>query len=146
MSPPSFGNLAARLFVTSLGLLFLFPSAYKLYSYSVFRYQAVSVDGVVTDAGRGRDLGGRPFVAYQDLQGHSYEKKSAAKTHWFVAPRIGEKLAVFYDPDDPGRAIVDSPFHYILLPIFFIAVGACFLIGAVRESQREIRRSASKGA
>lgn len=146
MPPISIGNLTTKLIVLSLGLLFLLPSAYKLYSYGVFRYRAIAVEGVIVDASRGRDLGGRPFVAYSDLQGNPYERKSRAKTHWFFAPQVGEKITVFYDQRDPETAIVDSPFHYILLPIFFITVGACFLIGAVRDSLREIRRSASKGA
>ena len=123
----SYEDLLTRAFLLALGLLFLLPATYKLYSYGLFRCRAVSVDGVVVDASRGRDIGGRPLVAYKDRQGHTYEKKSNAKTHWLFAPRVGEKMTVFYDKDDPHTAIVDNAFHYIFLPLGFILAGAYFL-------------------
>ena len=118
----------------SLGLLFLLPPAYKLYNYCVFRAHAISVDGIITDALRGGDMGGRPFVEYKDLQGKSYERKSKAKTHWFFAPKVGEKITVFYDESDPTKAIVDNTFHYIVLPLCFILAGTCCILVVVRDS------------
>ena len=121
-----------------MGLLFLLPSAYKLYTYCVFRYHAIAVDGVISHASRGRDLGSRPFVEYRDLQGNAYERKSKAKTHWFYAPQVGERLKVYYDQRDPTIAIVDSMFHYVVMPLLFFAAGACFLFYAFRGGLREI--------
>jgi hypothetical protein len=141
MLPTSIGTITAKLIILSLGLLFLLPSAYKLYTYCTFRYRAISVDGIITDALRGRDLGGRPFVAYEDLLGNSYERKSKAKTHWFFAPKTGEKIRVFYDKRDPAVAIVDSTIHYIIIPLFFIATGACFLFCFLRDSLSERKQT-----
>ena len=134
-------NFVTRLIILCLGLLFLLPSAYKLFTYCVFRYHAIAVDGVISHSSRGRDLGSRPFVEYRDRQGNSYERKSKAKTHWFYAPQVGEKLTVYYDERDPTIAIVDSKFHYIIMPLFFIAAGVSFLFYAFRDGLREIRNS-----
>lgn len=79
-------------------------------------------------------MGGRPFVEYKDLQGKSYERKSKAKTHWFVSPRVGEKIKVFYDKRDPNIAIVNDTFHYIILPLGFIITGICFIFYVFRDS------------
>ena len=135
------GNIGTKLIVLSLGLLFLLPSAYKLYTYCTFRFHAISVDGIITDASRGRDLGGRPFVTYQDLQGNSHGIKSKAKTHWFFAPKVGEKIKVIYDKRNPDVAIVDSTIHYIVLPLFFITTGVSFLFCLLRDSLSERRHS-----
>jgi len=131
--PKSFGNLFTKLLFLALGFLFLIPSAYKLYTYGVFRYHAIFVDGIIVDASRGRDLGGRPFVKYRDLLGKSYESKSKVKTHWFFAPQVGEKIKVFYDNRDPNQAIIDSTFHYVLLPLGFISAGVVFLFYGFRK-------------
>lgn len=127
MRPESIGKFVTKLIILSFGLLFLIAPAYKLYTYCVFRYDAVSVDGIIIDSSSGRDLGGRPFVEYKDLRGNAHERKSKAKTHWFFTPEVGEKVQVFYNKRDPNEAIVDSSFHYIILPLFFIAVGSTFL-------------------
>jgi len=136
MLPTSIGNLVTKLFILFLGLLFLLPPVYKLYTYYAFRYHAISVEGIIIDASRGRDMGGRPFVEYKDRQGKSYERKSKAKTHWFFAPKVGEKTRVFYDKRDPTKAIVDSTFHYIVLPLCFIIAGAFCIFYVVRDLLR----------
>lgn len=138
MIPVSFGNFVIKLIMLSLGLLFLLPPAYKLYTYCAFRSHAISVDGIIIDSSRGRDMGGRPFVEYKDAQGKSYERKSKAKTHWFFAPRVGEKIKVFYDKQDPNIAIVNDTFHYIILPLGFIITGICFIFYVLRDSLSEI--------
>lgn len=139
MSPPSIENLATRLIILSLGLLFLLPSAYKLYTYCEFHFHAVSVDGVIIDPSRGRDWGSRPFVEYKDSLGNLHERKSKAKTHWFFAAKVGEKIRVLYDTRDPDIAIVDSRFYYIILPLFFVATGVCFLFCLFRDILNERR-------
>ena len=141
MSSTLIGNLIIKLIILFLGLLFLLPPAYKLYKYCAFRYHAVSVDGIIIDPLRGRDLGARPFVEYKDLMGNSYERKSKAKTHWFFAPKVGEKIKVFYNKSDPNVAIIDSEFYYIILPLFFIAAGACFLLCLLRDILNKRRHS-----
>lgn len=140
MLSASIGNIFAKLFMFLLGMIFLFPSAFKLYSYCAFRYQAVSVYGIVIDPLRSRDIGCRPFVQYKDLQGKFHEKKSKAKTHWLYAPKIGEKIKVFYDRQNPQISIVDSTFHYIFLPLCFISAGVCIIFFVVRDSLCQIRK------
>ena len=142
MLPASIGNIVTKLIILSLGLLFLLPSASKLFTYCAFRYHAISVDGIIIASSRGRDLGSRPFVGYKDLLGNLYERKSKAKTHWFFAPKVGEKVKVLYDKHDPNVAIVDSAFYYIFLPLCFIVIGACFIFCLFRDSMSERRYSA----
>ena len=126
------GSLATRLICVVLGMLFLLPAAVTLYTYCEMRYHAIAVDGVIVDASRGRDMGGRPWVQYTDRQGQTHQKRSRAKTHWLFAPRVGERTTVFYDSREPDSAIVDSPFHYLVLPLVFIAAGVSFLWYACR--------------
>ena len=146
MLPASLGNLGTRLTILFLGLLLLLPPAYKLYIYCEFRCHAVSVDGIIIDSSRGRDLGGRPFVEYKDLLGNTYERKSKAKTHWLFAPKVGEKIKVFYKKDAPDVAIVEGLFHYVFLPLLFIAVGSCLLFCFFRDilNERKGGHSASE--
>ena len=91
-------------------------------------------------------MGGRPFVEYKDMQGTSYERKSKAKTHWFFAPKVGEKIKVFYDERDPTEAIVDNTFHYILLPLFLIISGISCIFFVVKDSICEIRKGKENSA
>jgi hypothetical protein len=62
MLPASIGNIVTKLFMLSLGLILFIPSAYKLYDYFAFRYQAMTVYGMVIDPSKGKDLGGRPVI------------------------------------------------------------------------------------
>ena len=137
MLPTSIGNFTTKLIILFFGLFFLLPPGYKLYTYCAFRFNAVPVDGIIVDPSRGRDLGGRPFVEYKDSRGNSYERKSKAKTHWFFAPKVGEKIKVFYNKRDPNVAIVNSAFYYIYLPLFFIVIGACFIFCLFRDISSE---------
>lgn len=133
MLPAFYRNLSTRAIILSLGLLFLLPPAYKICAYVAFRSHAISVNGTIIDSSRGRDMGGRPIVAYKDLQGNLYERKSKAKTHWFFERSVGETIKVFYDKGDPHKSIVDSNFHYIYLPVGFIAAGIYILFSLFRD-------------
>ena len=128
MKSTGLGNLMTRLLMLFFGLILLVPCAYKLYAYCVFRSQAIAVYGIVDKPARGMELGSRPFVEYKDLQGNVYSKKSRAKTHWVYAPEKGEKICVFYLEKDPKTAMVDSLFHYVILPLGFMALGAIVVL------------------
>ena len=127
MQTSAIGNIFTKILMLVVGLLFLLPPAYKLATYAAFRFHAITVEGTIADGSRGRDLGGRPFVEYTDQQRNAYEIKSKAKTHWFFAPKVGEKVKVFYDGRDPRKAIVNINIHYTFIPICFIATGLGFL-------------------
>jgi hypothetical protein len=140
MTLPAVGNLFAKGFVLLLGVLFLFPSSYKFFEYCRFRYQSVSVYGVVSHPMRGKGMGGKPFVSYKDRSGNVYEKRSEAKTHWLYAPQTGERVKVFYLENDPQVAMVDSTFHYILFPMFFSAIGAAAIVYAVKSIWQDSKK------
>ena len=130
MSASIVGSILTRLFCLGIGLVCLLPSAYKLAAYGMFRYRAVAVRGVIEHPSAGRDLGGRPLIAYTDHQGLTHEFKSRAKTHWFTAPRKGERIKVFYLAHDPQSAVVGSLFHHILFPLMLSGVGGycCYCV------------------
>ncbi|RLB84670.1 MAG: hypothetical protein DRH26_18990 [Deltaproteobacteria bacterium] len=131
------GNLMTRLLMLFFGLVLLVPCAYKLYAYGIFRDQAIAVSGVIDKPARGLEMGSRPFVEYEDLQGNVYYIKSKAKTHWFYAPVKGEKIRLFYLEKDPGAATVDSLFYYVLLPMGFMAVGGAIVVQVFKQKWRQ---------
>lgn len=126
-------NFAVQVMVLLMGLFILIPFAYKFYTYCAFRYHAVTTQGVIADPLQGGDWGGRPYVEYQTPEGRTFGFKTKAKTHWFFAPGKGEKVGVFYLEADPKTAIVDSLFHYIILPLALCALGAALVMGALKN-------------
>jgi hypothetical protein len=133
MSPQT-ESIVTKLIMLGVGLFLLVPFSYKLYQYGAFRHDAISAVGVITLPARGMGMGGRPFVEYRDATGTVHELKSIAKTHWFFAPEKGETLRVLFQKDNPDTAIVDSVFHYILLPLFCSALGIRILYGVFRRN------------
>jgi hypothetical protein len=133
MTSSLIGNLFTKLFVLLIGLIFILPS-YKLYSYILFRYQSVSVNGIIVMPSRGRDIGARPLVEYHDQQGNTYEIKSKAKTHWLFAPKKGEQIKVLFLRDAPEKAMVDSIFYYVVLPLCFVAIGVTMVFLVFKRS------------
>jgi hypothetical protein len=127
-----FGNLFLKLFTLALGLVLLFPCAYRIYTYCAFRYHAVAVNGHVEKSMQGHDIGGRPLVEYKDTQGNVLEVRSKAKTNWFFAPKKGDEIRVLFLKRDPQVAIVDSVFYYILLPLTFCVIGAAALFYTIK--------------
>jgi len=137
MKPTGLGNCMTRLLMLFFGLILLVPCAYKLYAYSVFRSQTIAVYGIVDKPARGMEMGSRPFVEYKDLAGNVHYIKSKAKTHWFYAPEKGEKIRVFYLEKDPKTAMVDSLFHYIILPLGFMAIGGAVVVLVFKQKWRQ---------
>jgi hypothetical protein len=121
------GDLFTHLFMLVIGILFIIPT-YKLYSYCIFRYQAVSVYGEVTRPAVGKYLGARPLITYKDAHGVSHEIKSEINYYWFLAPKKGDRLKLFYRKDDPETAMCDSLLHYIFLPLVFFSIGAFIIL------------------
>ena len=66
MKSTGLGNLMTRLLMLFFGLILLVPCAYKLYTYCVFRSQAIAVYGIVDKPARGMEMGSKPFVEYKD--------------------------------------------------------------------------------
>lgn len=128
-------SLFQRLIGLVIGMSLLIPFGYRLYTYGVFNYRSVAVDGIVVKSLRGRDLGGRAILEYRDLEGNTHEIASKYKIHWLYAPKKWERVTVRFLPDEPEKAIVESLFHYVVLPLFCISVGGWLIVSMVKRDR-----------
>lgn len=124
-----------KLVSIALGLCLVVPFGYRICTYGIFKYQSNAVDGAVVKPLRGGDIGGRAILEYKDLNNNTHEIVSKYKTHWFFAPRPGERIRVLFQPQEPEVAIVDSFFHYIALPLFCVVLGISLMYSAVRRKR-----------
>ena len=81
-------------------------------------------------------------MEYKDTRGNIYEIRSEAKTHWFFAPKKGEEIRVMFLQHDPQKAVVDSTFHYILLPLLFCMVGTAVVFSVFKRGWEEFKACA----
>lgn len=125
------GQISLRIFVFLLGLILVLPALNKLYTYCTYRYLGSVTYGIIDHPSSGRDIGGRPLIQYRDKAGSVLEFKSKAKTHWFYAPKKGEKIKVFIDKNDTQKVIVNSLFYYVFLPLILLVTGSCFCMYAI---------------
>ena len=125
------GTISLRIFIFLLGLIMALPAVNLLYTYYKYRCQGEVTYGIVDHPSSDRGLGGRPLIQYKDFLGEVHEFKSKAKTHWFYTPKKGEKIKVFFDKNEPQRAIVDSLCYYFFLPLIFLTAGCCFFMYAI---------------
>lgn len=59
--------------------------------------------------------------------------------------RIGERVTVFHDPEDPGAAFLVReatflPYFFVLFPMIFVVLGVSLLFGDRRQRHREPQR------
>jgi hypothetical protein len=120
-----------RIFIFLLGLIMAVPAVNILYTYYNYRCQGEVTYGIVDHPSSDRGLGGRPLIQYKDFLGEVHEFKSKAKTHWLYTSKKGEKIKVFFDKNEPQRAIVDSLFYYFFLPLIFFASGCYCCVYAI---------------
>jgi hypothetical protein len=71
------------------------------------------------------------LIRYADAAGDVHEFKSRAKTHWFFRPKKGEKVKIFYQKNDPEKAIAESWVHYVFFPLIFLGAGGYCCLYAV---------------
>lgn len=57
----------------------------------------------------------------------AHEIRSRVNYHWFFAPTVGSTMHVRYPSNQPENAIVDSYFHYLIIPMVFILIGGSIL-------------------
>lgn len=107
----------------SIGMLFVIPPSYKVYAYAAVYINAVPTEGIVTKAGVGNFLGSRPFVKYTDRHGKVHEFKSEINFYWLFMPQKGDPIDLLVRQDTPDAAIINSYFHYIVLPLLLLSVG-----------------------
>lgn len=127
----AFGEILSRLFLLFIGLIVLIPAVHKLHVYYSLYIFGTRTSGTVSHPFSGRDWGGRPLVQYEDGDGNIHEFKSRAKTHWFKQPVKGESIELFFDKEDPRKAIVNNFFYYVFLPILFVLAGGCCCLKSI---------------
>lgn len=127
------GKYFLKAMVFSFGILLVFPSGCKLYNYLRIKNQGYETVGYVTKPGTGNYIGARPFVGFEDRDDNHHVVRSKVNYHFFFAPKTGDTFSVYYYEAAPEEALVDSPFHYFYLPIFFIAVGGYLLFCAFKK-------------
>ena len=138
---PLLGQLTPQVLVLVLGLMVCLPSAYRIYHYLKFRHSAVAVYGVVDKpCAGGSGFGATPLVEFQDREGRRHVIKSQVKTHFFVAARKGEPIKVLFSAQAPETALVDSLFHYIMLPLIFAVIGAGAIAMALKNGWQAVKR------
>lgn len=118
-----FSRVFVRLIILFIGLIIIVPAANTLFTYGKYRYLGIEAWGIIDHPSSSRDFGGRPLIQYRDGDQKLHEFKSKAKTHWFKTPKKGERINIFIHRDEPGRAIVNNLFHYVLLPLVFLFAG-----------------------
>lgn len=104
-----------------------------------FQQLAIRGKGMVIGAHEQNLGGGRAsyFIQVEFMTADGRRHKFSSTTGKPKPPRIGEELAVVYDPVMPERAEVDEPDDKSLLRILLAATGACLiLIGVVSAKSK----------
>ncbi len=98
-----------------------------------FVEQATRTEGTVVRLAESSSSDGTtycPVFTFEDRSGNPHTVESSVSSsppsHF-----VGEKVAVFYDPDDPDRAKIDSFIHLWLGPFVFGILAACALVGGI---------------
>ena len=125
------GKLFIQSFIFILGFMVCAAGVSKIYTYGSYRIWGEATLGEIEHPASSRGLGGRPVIQYKDSSGFVHEFKSVAKTHWFFRPETGEKINIYFNKDEPQKAIVDSLFFYVALPILFICTGGFCCVYAI---------------
>tara|TARA_B100000614_G_C14400753_1_gene433598 strand:+ start:298 stop:729 length:432 start_codon:yes stop_codon:yes gene_type:complete len=123
--------LLPRGFILLLGLCILLPVGTKLWRYTRFYLNSEETRGVVTTAFKSRIAGTRPFVAFKDSTGHVHEFQTKILFHWAFTPKLGDEIPVRYHLKDPSRAVIDSPFFNLVMPLCFFLVGLLMVYLAI---------------
>jgi hypothetical protein len=99
-----------------------------------FFADAHRTEGEVIDLRFNSKGSGAPDVAYADHLGRDHVHRS----NIFSRPsyRIGDRVTIAYDPDEPDDAAIDSPTNRWLLPGIFGGIGFVHLGIGLREGQR----------
>ncbi len=125
------GPIFIRIFIFLLGLMMVLTAINKLSIYFQHRYLGRMTYGIIDHPSSSRDFGGRPLIRYESALGEVYEFKSRAKTHWFITPKKGERVKIFFNEKKPQNAIVDNLFYYCFIPLIFLAAGGYCCIYAI---------------
>ncbi|MEP5936966.1 MAG: DUF3592 domain-containing protein [Erythrobacter sp.] len=141
-------------FFLPFGLLFAGIGTWSYWSDRDLAATGSTTQGTVIAMERSRDSDGNntysPTVEFFDPQGtrHQFTSKVSSSPPSFSR---GEAVTVIFDPDAPGKAIIDSFSTRYLLPLIFGGMGSLFaligagLIGAYWRRRRIIANLRSTG-
>ena len=113
-----------------IGILLLALSFFFEQKTTAFIAKAVKADGVVSDMVRSysnRSYSYAPVVRFVARDGKKIEFKSSVSSNP-PSYRIGQKVTVFYDPENPQTAKINSFMSLWALPAVTGGVGTLFLL------------------
>jgi hypothetical protein len=129
-----------------LGLLPLAGGYFFYRKTARFRKRAIATEGVVCELQVGETSEGEdvyhPIFRYRTREGREYTIRSNTGTN---PPgfKIGQSVGIFYDPDKPSDARIDTFAQLWLVPLLlFVAgiliciVGAIVVLASIRQNRR----------
>ncbi len=130
---PSLGCLTAPILLLFAVIFFIIGFVVRQET-AQFLERAVRVEGEVIALEETRDDEGKvlykPVVAFVTHQGERIEAVAGSAANP-PAHRIGERVAIYYDPASPEQVKLDSFFELWLFPVVFLVLGALLGVGAL---------------
>ena len=103
--------------------MFIIPFSYKIYTFVNHKKESLIAIGKVVKQGKGQYLGCKPYIEFFDFEGSQIEIKSEINFHIFFCPKIGDKIKIYYNKNEPKNALIASRLHYFIIPGLFIILG-----------------------
>jgi uncharacterized protein DUF3592 len=118
------GTWAATITLTLVALPFLWGAAYTSYRSLWFQYGAARAQGTVVEISEGTP---QLTVEFRTASGEALRAESGGSDYYKGYAR-GDKLTVFYDPQNPADARIDLWLEHWILPIIVGVPGALILL------------------
>ncbi len=138
-----FASLIVMLFVLMPFGFFLFGawSAYDVVWLKLHGYQAQgTITGYETTYDSESGTIYYPVVRYTDQHGDTYQEEDRLGTGSEPFAQ-GQKIGVYYDPDDPARFVLDTVWRYMTFSLAFMGIGGLFVgfmaFGLIRAQRDE---------
>jgi hypothetical protein len=113
----------------TIGLGLLIGAAILYFNAQSFKESAVKAQGTVVDlvyvASSDGGGGYRPIVQFMTREGEQIEYESNTSSSP-AAYDVGETVGIFYNPEDPGDAMIDGFLDAYLAPMILGGIGAVF--------------------
>lgn len=118
-------------FFAAFGMIFVAIAGYFVFRDQQLAWTGVRAEGQVIALERSYNNDGNrtyaPVFTFTDAKGTRHEVTSSIKSSPPSFAR-GEAVTVIYDPDKPGKAIIDSFSQRFLFPLIFGGVGGIFAL------------------
>ena len=137
------GLLIAGPFCLIVGLVLL---GWNLLFFSGARtVEGEVINLIQSSSGSDGDISYKPEIRYTVPGGETFTRT----TTWATNPpayRVGDKLQVLYDPDEPGTMVPDDFMGKWMMSLIFLAAGNIFTIfGLVRARKADTAAAGSSG-